>query len=143
MSFNSGPNFPSFSFEESGVSGLERLDFMRSVAAEIEATAHEFAAREINRDPVLHTLLSTIIEGGAELDPQYLSHLRKIATLRLAALQDVAIQVAQDQEFFTLMSVTLRSEINELDTLAEANELPDMWDIAYRDLLQLEDDQGN
>lgn len=140
MSFNGGPNFPSFD-SEPGISEIDRLDLMRSAAAEVEATAHEFASREISRDPILHTLLGKVVEGGAELDRTHLAHLRKIIALRLSGLHDIAAQAAQDQDFFELMSTTVQAEIEELNALAEANELPDLWDIAYEDLLRLESEE--
>lgn len=138
MRFGGGPEGSSFGFEEVGISELERLDLMRAVAAEVEVTAHKFATSEINRDPLLHTLLGKVVESGAELDDIHLAHLRKMIALKLGGLHDIATQAAQDQKFFGLMSSVVETEIEELNALAEANKLPDLWDIAYEDLLRLE-----
>lgn len=132
---------PSFGPEESGISELERLALMNSIAARVEASTHELAASEINRDPMLHALLGKIVEGGAELDPSHLAHLRKILALRLGSLPEMAEQAAQDQAFFDLMSTTIHAEIDELNAFAEDSEPPEIWGIACDDLLWLESDE--
>jgi hypothetical protein len=141
MRFGGSPEGPSFNFEESGLSETERLDLMRNLAAEIEASAHELSVSQINRDPILHTILGKVIESGPNLDPAHLAHLRRIITLRLAGMPDIAAQASRDQEFFQIAINTVQEEIDELSAIPGASELPDMWDIALEDLLRLEDEE--
>jgi hypothetical protein len=141
MRFGGGPEEPSFGFEESGLSETERLELMLNLASEIEASAHELSASQINRDPILHTILGKVTESGPNLGPTHLAHLRRIITLRLAGMPDIAAQAARDQEFFQIAIHTVQDEIDELNAIPGADELPDMWDIALEDLLKLEDEE--
>lgn len=141
MRFGGGPEGPSFGFEESDVSEMERLDLMRQLAGQVEASAHELGAKQINRDPILHAMLSKVIESGPILDPTHVAHIRKMIALRMCGLPEIAAQAARDQDFYGLAILTVQDEIEELRTIPGSDDLPDMWDIALQDLLDLEGDQ--
>ena len=141
MSFGRGPEGPSFSFEESRLSEMERLDLMRQLARQVEASAMKLGAEQINRDPILHTMLTKVIEGGPDLDPTHIAHMRKMIALRMCGLPDVSAQAASDQAFYGLAIQTVQYEIEELKSIPGAENLPDMWDIALQDLLGLEGEQ--
>lgn len=83
MRLGGGPEGSSFGFEESGISEMERLDLVRQLAGHIEASAQELGAKHINRDPIVHTMLSKVIEGGPDLDPTHAAHIRKMIALRM------------------------------------------------------------
>ena len=141
MRFGGGPEGPSFGFEESGISEMERLDLMQQLAGQVEASAHELGAKQINRDPILHAMLDKVIESGPNLDPTHLAHIRKMIALRMCGLPDISAQAAKDQEFYGLAIQTVHDEIEELRTMLGAEDLPDMWDIALQDLLGLEGEE--
>jgi hypothetical protein len=142
MGFNSGPEGPSFGFEEeSGISEMERLDLMQELAGQIEASSHKISAERINQDPILHAMLGKVVEGGPELDPIHVAHLRKMIALRMCGLSDMAARAARDQEFYGLALQTVQDEIEELRAIPGADDLPDMWDVALQDLLGLEGEE--
>lgn len=82
-----------------------------------------------------------VIEGGAALDPSHADHIRRIIALKLGGLTTATVQAAQDQNFFELAATTVEAEIIELHTFAKDEDLPDLWDIAYEDLLRLKGDK--
>lgn len=141
MRFGGGPEGPSFGFEEPGISEMERLDLMQQLAGQVEASAHELGAKQINRDPILHAMLGKVIESGPNLDPTHVAHIRKMIALRMCGLPDIAVQAARDQEFYVLAIQTVNDEIEELRAIPGAEDLPDMWDIALQDLLGLEGEE--
>jgi hypothetical protein len=139
---NGGPEGPSFNFDrEPGISEIERLGLMRELAASVEATANKFAVNALQRDPISHTLLGKIVESGPEYDPTTLAHMRKMLALRLFGLPDIAARAASDREFFDIAIMSVSYEIDELESIPGADELPDMWDIALEDLLRLQNEE--
>jgi hypothetical protein len=141
MRFGGSPEGPSFDFEESGISEMERLGWMQELAGQVEASAQELGAEKINQDPILHAMLGKVIESGSELDPTHVAHLRKMIALRMCGLADKVVQAARDQEFYGLALQTVRDEIEELRAIPGGEDLPDMWDVALQDLLQLEGEE--
>lgn len=140
MNFNSGPEFGSFGLEnEPAIDKITRAEMLAELSLKTANNAQEFAVNQINRDPILHTMLSKVINCGPELDPDYVQHLRKMIALRLNGSVEIQVQAGQDRDFYLSMAWEARSELRELDGFkADLTGLPDMWDIAYKDLLHLE-----
>jgi hypothetical protein len=61
--------------------------------------------------------------------------------LRLFGLPDIAARAASDREFFNIAIMSVSHEIDELESIPGADELPDMWDIALEDLLRLQNEE--
>lgn len=138
MSFNSGPEFLSGPEREPGLSAIERLDLLAEIAARSATIAHELGAVQVNQDPVLHAMLSKVIEGGPELDPTHQSFLRKMIALRLNGLPEDVAKSETDYAFYSSAAQTVRGEIEELRGMLGEDRLTDPWDAALQDLTDLD-----
>lgn len=118
----------------------ERLELSRELAQCIEVAANMATAEAINGDPMLHAMLSKLIEGGPELYPPTRAHLRKMIALHLHPFDKVRQQAAIDVSFFDATSQQVQQEVEELKSMEGLENLPDLWDIALQDLLRLDDD---
>jgi|GEM_PF-6826751 len=134
---NRSPEFPSSPEGPTAASEIERHDLLAELARSRHESASLSASAEIARSPELHTLLSHLIEGGAELAPAARAHLRRMIAISysfnayLAELHSAEI----DQELHQLAAASVQAELAELDTLAGAD-LTHEWDQAYQDLRQ-------
>lgn len=125
---------------ETALSVLERSELNREVARRREEAAHSRAAKEIAANPELTAMLATLIEGAGELSEQTKAHLRKMIAIsyHLYGYTTEAVDAAREQQFYTLVIDTVQDELDELGELLDDGALPDLWDIAYEDLVRLE-----
>ncbi len=138
MSFKHGPEVPLFWHEESSPSELERLYLMQGLAVGTDRIAQELGASQNTQGPILRIMLGKLIEGGPNLCPNHVSHLRRMIALGLRGLPDIVTQAEADQELVRLAEHTVSGEIKELNSIPKADEFPYPWDIAVEDLCRLE-----
>ena len=138
MSIESG----SFYEGPTAVDQLEMARIKLELAQAIEASSVEAGSQEINRDPLLHSILTKIIESGPELNPDIVRHLRKMVALRIGHLIEAGLRAGDDAEFWALVQSEVMDEIEALKNLEGLEDLPDpSWDFALQDLLELEDEE--
>jgi hypothetical protein len=134
-----GPDFGGFE-GETALSQIERSQMLAELARTQQEMAHEHAAAEVAKNPELLAMLGKLIEGGPELSPEATAHLRRMIALsyNFYAYAQQAADAAIDEELHGMVVESLQGELDELDRMAESETLPDLWDIAYEDLLRLE-----
>jgi len=139
------PEFGVFGYEgETALSEMERSQMLAELARTQQEVAHEHAAAEVAENPELLAMLGKLVEGGPELSPGARAHLRRMIALsyNLYAYAQQAVDAAVDEELHGIVIGTLQGELDELHAMAEGERLPDLWDMAYKDLLRLEGNEG-
>jgi len=136
MGIESGPSF----YEgEPAVSEFARAELMLDLATEKARLLGEGLTREIARNPELDAMLGKLIECGPDMDPHTKAHLRRMISLWIGTHRDMIVDANHDVDFFRTVLQELQSELDEMaDFETDLSELPDLWDIAYKDLLDLE-----
>lgn len=135
------PEFGGFGYEgETALSEIERSQMLAELARTRQEIAHGHAAAEVAGNPELHAMLGKLIEGGPELSPGTRAHLRRMIALsyNFYTYARQSADAAIDEEFYGVVIGALQGELDELNAMAEDERLPDLWDVAYEDLLRLE-----
>jgi len=123
-----------------------RLGLLYDLAGHVaQAEAHNAASQRVRR-PELAAIMAAVGEADAGERPEVTSHLRRIAavTYFLYAADDRE-RPELDHEFYNTVEQELGGEMEELHLLAQTwhvTKLPYPWDVAYEDLLSLEDSGG-
>jgi hypothetical protein len=84
-------------------------------------------------------MMTKLIEGGPELDPDTKAHLRRMIALWIGAHTDAMIQDQSEVEFYRMAAMEVQRELDELKGLeSQLDDLPDLWDMALEDLIRFE-----
>lgn len=138
-----GPEFGRFE-GETALSEIERSQMLAELARSRQEVAHEHAAAEVAGNPELLAMLGKLVEGGPELSPEATAHLRRMIALsyNFYAYAKQAADAAVDEELHGIVIGALQGELDELYAMTEGERLPDLWDVAYEDLMRLEGNDG-
>lgn len=125
---------------ETALSQMERSQMLAELARARQEAAQAGASAEVAARPELLAMLGKLIESGPEWSPQVTAHLRRMIALHYNFYGYVqqAADAAVDEELHGIVLNTVQGELDELNRLAEGETLPDMWDIAYEDLMRLD-----
>lgn len=139
------PEFGGFGYEgETALSEIERSQMLAELARAQQEAAHKYAAAEVAENPELLAMLGKLVEGGPELSAGVRAHLRRMIALsyNFYAYAKQAADAAIDEELHGIVIGALQGELDELHALAEGERLPDLWDVAYEDLIRLEGNES-
>lgn len=140
-----GPESGGFGGSETAIEQIAGFEARATFAEMIAAAAHEASGSVLADNPELAEAIGRLIEQGPEWDPYHRAHMRRVVAWQLSALSGgfdrVAAQAETDITFFNLASKEVQQEIDELESLAGEERLPDLWDVAIQDLLSFGDDE--
>jgi|SRR3989344_5551431 len=137
MGLEEGPNGPNYYEGETAIDEIERAALRAEIARKIESRMNEAAAIEIATDPQLEAMMAMLIERSLEWDPYRRNHLRRMIALRLATTNKLTLKAAQEAEFFEKVIDEISREVEELQNMPGLEDMPDPWDSAFADLLEL------
>ena len=120
---------------------LERARIMEELAETIQIASQERTSEEINGDPILQALLGKIINSGPGLDPDIVSHLRKIVALRIGHIANVGIKASDDAKFWRVAQSVVMDELETLNSFMGEELTEPSWYSALEDLRQLGDNE--
>jgi hypothetical protein len=129
--------------QETALSEIERHETLAELARDRQMIMDGLAAGEVGKHPGLMAILSKLIEGGPELSSDHRGHLRRMAAIYYDTYSDYARasqNAEMDADLHEMAATSIQAELVELEV---GEGWPDMWDVAYEDLLKLESgDQG-
>lgn len=136
MGIESGPNF----YEgEPAVSEMARAELLTDLAFERARIIGDGVSAEIAANPELNAMMSKLIECGPGMDPAAQAHLRRMVSLWIGRHIDAIVDANSDGDFYRAATQELQAELDEMSGFEDdLSDLPDLWDIAYQDLLDFE-----
>lgn len=134
-----GQNLGGYPESEPAVLQIMHAELRAEAARAVEQFAGAEIGRQVSSDQQLQAAITELQGSGEQSDPVFRSNMRQVVAERIGYLLYHGRQARTRHEYFRLVAAEIGQELQAMaDLEAGVSDVPDLWDLAYEELLASE-----